>query len=77
MGGAQGRDARAGTDLLTVSTELRTPYLRSDLLEARHVSRQVLRLSAGGGEAVPVAEPSPDMRIMYKLDGKVWDYSSH
>ena len=48
-------------------------YLRSYLLEARHVSWQVLRLSAGGGEAVPVAEPSPGMRIMYKLDGKVPD----
>ena len=38
------------------------------------MSQQVLRLSAGGGEAVPVAEPSFGMRVMYKLDGKVRDY---
>ena len=37
------------------------------------MSRQVLRLSAGGDEAVLVAEPSLGMRIMYKLDGKVRD----
>ena len=37
------------------------------------MSRQVLRLSAGGDEAVPVSEPSLGMRIMYKLDGKVRD----